>query len=156
MGGFVDKCGVTITATHLDLDGVLNEILEVEEKDIKDRAKSDSLSKSLIVLQTLWFVVQCIARALSGLTITEIELSTLSFVAINCFTYAFWYHKPRLVQYPIRLKCSLIDDTTPSVKQPHQKDEAVREKVAETTINVETNTDANDTVADKGIHQKKR
>lgn len=42
------------------------------EEEIKDRGKSDWLAKSLVLLQTSWFVIQCIARAIEHLPITHL------------------------------------------------------------------------------------
>jgi hypothetical protein len=35
---------------------------DITEKEIKDRSKGDILSKGFAILQTGWFVLQCIAR----------------------------------------------------------------------------------------------
>lgn len=32
------------------------------EAEILDRSKSDSLAKAIVIIQTLWFATQCIAR----------------------------------------------------------------------------------------------
>ena len=56
----------------------------LSEEDINDRSKGDGLSKGLVVLQTAWFVIQCIARKAQGLVITQLELSTLAFAAALC------------------------------------------------------------------------
>ena len=37
------------------------------EEEIKDKGKSDRLAKFLVLLQTSWFVMQCIARAIERL-----------------------------------------------------------------------------------------
>ena len=41
------------------------------EAEIQDRGKSDWLAKSLVLLQTSWFVMQCIARAVERLPRSE-------------------------------------------------------------------------------------
>ncbi|KAF8659461.1 hypothetical protein AX16_001828 [Volvariella volvacea WC 439] len=50
---------------------------------------------------TSWFVVQCIARHIEGLALTELELVTLAFAALNAMTYILWWDKPLNVEYPI-------------------------------------------------------
>ena len=45
------------------------------EAEIKDKGKNDWLAKSL-VLQTLWFAMQCIARAIEHLPVTHLEIVT--------------------------------------------------------------------------------
>ena len=46
----------------------------ITEEEIEDRSKADGLAKGIAVLQTTWFIAQCISRTAQGLIITEIEL----------------------------------------------------------------------------------
>ena len=73
------------------------------EVEIKDRGKSDWLAKSLVLLQTSWFVMQCIARAIEHLPITHLEIVTLAYAAVNFVIYIFWWNKPLNVNRPIRV-----------------------------------------------------
>ena len=50
---------------------------------IKDKGKSDWLAKSLVLLQTSWFVMQCIARAIEHLLVTYLKIVTLAYAAMN-------------------------------------------------------------------------
>ena len=43
------------------------------EAELKDKGKSDWLAKSLVLLQTTWFVMQCIARAIEHLPVTHLN-----------------------------------------------------------------------------------
>ncbi|KAI9430731.1 hypothetical protein F5148DRAFT_990528, partial [Russula earlei] len=70
----------------------------VAKEEIKDKSKGDFISKSLVILQTSWFVIQCIARGIKGLPITELELVTVAFVALNFVMYLLWWDKPLNVQ----------------------------------------------------------
>src|SRR5258708_23428861 len=74
---------------------------KISEGDIKDRSKGDILSKLIAILQTTWFILQCIARGQQNLTLTELELVTLALASLNAVTYVFWWHKPLAVQLPI-------------------------------------------------------
>src|SRR5260221_8668713 len=74
---------------------------KISEEDIKDRSKSDILSKLIAISQTTWFILQCIARGQQRLTLTELELVTLALASLNAITYVFWWHKPLGVQVPI-------------------------------------------------------
>src|SRR5260221_3286204 len=76
---------------------------KISEEDIKDRSKGDILSKLIVILQTTWFILQCIARGQQKLTLTELELVTLALASLNAITYVFWWHKPLGVQVPIRV-----------------------------------------------------
>lgn len=68
---------------------------------IEDRSKGDGLSKLLAILQTSWFILQCIARGLQGLALTELELVTLAMASLNAITFAFWWSKPLSVLEPV-------------------------------------------------------
>ena len=73
------------------------------EEEINDRGKSDWLAKSLVLLQTSWFVMQCIARAKEHLPITHLEIVTLAYAAMNFVIYIFWWNKPLNVNRPVRV-----------------------------------------------------
>ncbi|KAJ7050301.1 hypothetical protein C8F01DRAFT_1264184 [Mycena amicta] len=68
---------------------------------IMDRSKGDALSKGVALVQSSWFITQCIARALNQLPLTELEVVTLAFSVVNIFTWALWWNKPLDVQCPI-------------------------------------------------------
>ena len=73
------------------------------EAEIKDRGKSDWLAKSLVLLQMLWFVMQCIAWAHKHLPVTHLEIVTLAYVVINFVIHIFWWNKPLNVSQPVRV-----------------------------------------------------
>ena len=73
------------------------------EEEINDRGKSDWLAKSLVLLQTSWFVIQCIARAIEHLPITHLEIVTLAYAAMSFVIYIFWWYKPLNVNRPVRV-----------------------------------------------------
>ena len=71
------------------------------EVEIKDRGKSDWLTKSLVLLQTSWFIMQCIARGIKHLPITHLEIVTLVYAAMNFVIYVLWWNKPLNVNRPV-------------------------------------------------------
>jgi len=73
------------------------------EREIKDRGKADVVAKILALLQTSWFVAQCIARGVKQLPLTELEVVTLAYATMNVFIYYFWWDKPKDVGCPIRV-----------------------------------------------------
>ena len=73
------------------------------QAEIKDRGKSDWLAKSLVLLQTTWFVMQCIARAIKHLPVTHLEIITVAYAAMNFVIYIFWWNKPLNVNRPVRV-----------------------------------------------------
>jgi hypothetical protein len=62
-------------------------------QDLQDGSKSDQLTKGLAILQTVWFIGQCISRAHHGLAISELEVGTVAFVACTFLAYLFWWAK---------------------------------------------------------------
>ncbi|KZP14059.1 hypothetical protein FIBSPDRAFT_834380, partial [Athelia psychrophila] len=71
--------------------------------ELGDKSKGDALSKSIAVFQTLWFVVQCIARRIENRAITNLEIMTLAYTVITVAMYAAWWDKPLSVRCPIRV-----------------------------------------------------
>ncbi|KDR74667.1 hypothetical protein GALMADRAFT_70554 [Galerina marginata CBS 339.88] len=112
MGGFIlydgDKeAGVLVPGKFWDLFQEEKVAMpKVTEREIKDRSKSDKLAKAAVVIQTTWFIAQCIARRVRGLIITKLELVTLAFAALNAIMYAFWWDKPLDVTTTIRVHLS--------------------------------------------------
>lgn len=70
-------------------------------EEIEDKSKGDGLSKALVVAQTGWFIAQCISRWATGLAVTELELVTLAFAALNGVIYFLWWNKPLDVRYAV-------------------------------------------------------
>ena len=87
------------------------------EAEIKDKGKSDWLAKSLVILQTSWFVIQCIARGIKHLPVTNLEIVTLAYAAMNFVIYVFWWNKPLNVNRPVRV-FRKSGESEPSETQP--------------------------------------
>ncbi|KAF8061703.1 hypothetical protein FPV67DRAFT_292863 [Lyophyllum atratum] len=64
------------------------------EHAIDDRSKADALSKAVACTQVFWFLIKCAARVQRRLPITELEVTTASFVIICMTCYLFWWNKP--------------------------------------------------------------
>ena len=77
---------------------------EISAEELWDKSKADLLTKFLVCAQTLWMVVQIIARAVQGLPIATLELLTLSYVLCACATYALWLNKPLDIATPTRIR----------------------------------------------------
>lgn len=69
--------------------------------ELKDRSKGDAVSKGIAIVQTLWFVMQFVAREIEHLPITGLEVMTLAYTVITFAMYAAWWHKPLNVSYPV-------------------------------------------------------
>jgi hypothetical protein len=109
MGGFVlyDEEKVVGALDPNKLSSLLREgkliMPSINEEEIRDRSKGDGLSKTLVVVQTTWFIGQCIARRVQGLVVTELELVTLAFATLNFIIYFFWWNKPLDVVTSVRV-----------------------------------------------------
>ena len=76
---------------------------------IEDRSKADGVAKLFTIVQTGWFILQCLARLIQQISITTLELSTIAFVVCTVGTNIMWWAKPKDVFVPIVLKidCTL-------------------------------------------------
>lgn len=72
--------------------------------ELKDKSKGDGTSKMIAIFQTMWFIVQCIARHIENLAITNLEIMTLAYTVITLAMYIAWWHKPLNVTCAIRVQ----------------------------------------------------
>jgi len=91
----------------------------ITKKEIQDHSRTDGFSKCLAIGHTAWFIVQCIARKRQGLVITELELVTLAFAALNVLVYILWWDKPQSVGCPVPVY--LRREAGPPIIIPEQK-----------------------------------
>jgi hypothetical protein len=84
-----------------ELEGYEVDFSVIPKDVIMDKSKGDVIAKVLVVLQTSWFAIQCVAR---GLPVTELELTTLGHTAYVSVVYFFWWNKPLGVVYPLTLQ----------------------------------------------------
>jgi hypothetical protein len=92
------------------------EIPEISAASIEDRSKGDALSKIIAILQTTWYIAQCVARGQQRIALTELELVTLALASLNVVTFAIWWHKPLGVRDPIKvyLKTEVVEKKGPA------------------------------------------
>lgn len=106
MGGYVTARGhilhpVTPHAIGKSVSPI--HILDISDEEILDRSKGDTFSKGIAVLQTTWFITQCIARRIQHLPLTELEVITLAFAFLNIVIHIIWWNKPLDVRFPVRI-----------------------------------------------------
>jgi hypothetical protein len=75
----------------------------VTAEEIEDRSKADGFLKMIAFGQTLWFVMQCLARGAQHLDLTLVELLTLALAVFNGLMYFLWWHKSLDVRCPVRV-----------------------------------------------------
>jgi hypothetical protein len=106
--------GIVLTVDFLKENPSI-EIHEISAADIEDRSKGDALWKIIAILQTTWFIAQCVARSQQRIALTELELVTLALASLNAATFAIWWNKPLGVQEPIKvyLKTEVVENNGP-------------------------------------------
>jgi len=72
----------------------------VTEDEIRDRSKSDAVSKAIFTIQLLWFLLQVVVRRSIGLVVTLVELDTGCMALLAVFYLLFWWSKPLSVGCP--------------------------------------------------------
>jgi len=107
----------------------LNEAGEIEwptitKKEIQDRSKADIFSKGIVLLQTTWFIVQCISRFATKLAVTELEVVTLAFAVLNGITYWLWWDKPSDVRCDVPVYLKSTESSNPKVSKARQQRDA--------------------------------
>ncbi|KEF63738.1 uncharacterized protein A1O9_01716 [Exophiala aquamarina CBS 119918] len=92
------------TLLALLTDGLLDPSDIPVKAVIEDKGKADSLVKAVALIQALWLLAQCIARAIQHLPITTIEIATLAYIPCAIIISVFWWSKPMDVNEPIPLR----------------------------------------------------
>jgi hypothetical protein len=82
---------------YLREKGHLPSLPHITEEEIGDKSKSDPLLKTLAMGQILWSIVQISVRAISGQSISLLELSVLAFAACAIVVYLLYWSKPKNV-----------------------------------------------------------
>ena len=108
MGGFTlhDEQGIPLRILepeeleNLSASGRI-EWPSITKAEIQDRSKGDHLSKGIVLIQTSWFIIQCVVRGAYRLEVTELEVTTLAFAVLTGIMYYLWWHKP------IDVRCSV-------------------------------------------------
>ncbi|KAG8533767.1 uncharacterized protein KY384_001508 [Bacidia gigantensis] len=117
MGGFIirprDSKPFPVNARQLHYLVTRNYIPypDITEKQVWDKSKQDGFQKTLTLLQTGWFVIQCLGRAIQHLPVTTLELTTFSFVFCTFASYYQWSNKPLDVEAPTELDCEASTET---------------------------------------------
>lgn len=65
--------------------------LWIDSRSIEARSKADNLTKLVICAQVTWLSVECIARKISGLPLTLLEIHTLGHVVCSLCLYLLWF-----------------------------------------------------------------
>ncbi|KAH8807029.1 hypothetical protein DL96DRAFT_588885 [Flagelloscypha sp. PMI_526] len=111
-GFFLPRDGVNRVANGAEItrhirSGALRDSDLPTAAELMDLGKADSLAKILTIFQVLWIVVQCLARWLSHLTVTRLELMTSGYAICAVLVSILWISKPyRAENHPVHLSCT--------------------------------------------------
>ncbi|KLO19122.1 hypothetical protein SCHPADRAFT_993126 [Schizopora paradoxa] len=64
------------------------------ETDIRDRSKANTVLKVLTCLQASWFLIETIMRFGEDLPVSELEVTTCTYIVCAIVTYGCWLRKP--------------------------------------------------------------
>lgn len=76
----------------------------ISKEDIEDKSKANQLAKTVICIQAVWFCVQCIARLVSKLSISLLELNTFAHAICTLLIYILWWDKPLDIEQPTKIR----------------------------------------------------
>ncbi|KZP19165.1 hypothetical protein FIBSPDRAFT_744422, partial [Athelia psychrophila] len=93
----------------LDYDNVLKlvkscSLVPLALDELQDKSKGDAFSMAIALLQTIWFVSQCIGCLAQQLAMTSLEGMMLAYCLITMAMYIASWQKPINVCCPIRVK----------------------------------------------------
>ncbi|KAF8318579.1 uncharacterized protein EI90DRAFT_2941665 [Cantharellus anzutake] len=112
MGGFIDPTAPYIRYEDPSVLGQYPGIIQktgnrqvvvMTKQEILRKSKGDFLSKSIVSLQLLWFIVQYVGRWVGHLHRSQLETMTLGYSALSIIICALWWHKPLDVRSPIQV-----------------------------------------------------
>ncbi|KAF7977233.1 hypothetical protein HWV62_4333 [Athelia sp. TMB] len=116
MGGY-QACDENGPIHPLDPDEVVKlvrdgKLVPPTGSELSNQSKGDVLSKGVVILQTVWFVVQCIARLVGNLPLTNLEVMTLAYTVMTVAMYVAWWDKPLNVSCAIRVPGARAEEMT--------------------------------------------
>lgn len=83
--------------------GLITQLPDISEDEIKDRSKEDILVKFLALGQIAWIIVDLIARKASGLSSTLLGVVSLNFSVCAILMYSFLLEKPKDIKEPTKI-----------------------------------------------------
>ncbi|KAF8855325.1 hypothetical protein BDZ45DRAFT_793591 [Acephala macrosclerotiorum] len=103
-----DKCTACSGILHINADQLrrlrkrelVPTLPSITVDEIQDKAKSDSFTKIIAIVQISWNALQVIVRWARGLAISQLELAVIAFSLCAVITYALQWSKPKDIQTP--------------------------------------------------------
>lgn len=89
----------------------------LSEDDLKDKSKTDYLTRALAVIQISQLILSLIFRHIQHLAFSQLETLTLAFAICGVLTYVCYWFKPQNVQRPIEVSWrQSVDDLVPKIQ----------------------------------------
>lgn len=73
----------------------------ISQDELKSRSRADWIVKGLAIAQILWFLTQCLVRAVQHFHVASLEILTVAIIFCSIFTYSFSFQKPQDVEFPV-------------------------------------------------------
>lgn len=78
--------------------GIIDTLPDMTEEQIKNQGKGDTIVKALALGQSLWMIIQVIARHATGLNSSQLEIMAVAFSVVAFLTYLCLLYKPQDIQ----------------------------------------------------------
>ena len=95
---------LTLTARGVALLAKCGHLPRISKAEILDKSKADNLTKCISCLQAIWMIIQVAGRLAARLPVTLLEVNTMAHVFCALVTYVLWWHKPKLISEPTKLR----------------------------------------------------
>jgi hypothetical protein len=97
----------------------------LDESILFDKNKSDGMVRFITVSQILWFLINCLGRAVQHLAMTTLELTTLGFILCSLGTFLCWAPKPKDVMCAIVIKSNtrledILNEAGDAAREPYK------------------------------------
>lgn len=93
-----------------------------DKSAIIDKGKASNIAKLLACTQALWLIVQSLARFISKIPITLLEIHVLIQVVCTSFIYWWWWYKPLDVEEPVEITLVPVEGVDPSPNLQQEDD----------------------------------
>lgn len=87
------------------------QLFTISKEEIMDKSKADTVTKTIAFIQTLWFAMQVIGRAVQHLPISTLEIFTISIIICSLTSYTMWWHKPKDVSTQVTVRVDITNAT---------------------------------------------
>ena len=100
---------LTVTAHGVLLLAKCGLLPDMDEREIKDKSKTDGLAKALVLLQAAWMLLQTLGRIVTRIPTSLLEVNTIGHILCAFVVYLLWWSKPREIHEPTVLRGDWVD-----------------------------------------------